>query len=96
LRDSRRVPVKIIGGEGKPADGQVEIKELPKHKKNDQVGTKKTYYSETIFVEQADAASFAQDEEVSSHYCLFTDKLKKRETKKTIDSSELAHLNGLG
>lgn len=60
-----RVPVKIIGGEGKPAQGQVEIKELPKHKKNDQVGTKKTYYSESIFVEQADAASFAQDEEVS-------------------------------
>ncbi|GAA5955820.1 hypothetical protein JCM3765_001862 [Sporobolomyces pararoseus] len=65
LEKQNLVPVKIIGGEGKPAQGQVEIKELPKHKKNDQVGTKKTHYSETIFVEQADAASFAQDEELT-------------------------------
>lgn len=66
-----RVPVKIIGGEGKP-DGKVEIKDLPKHKKNEAVGTKKTYYSETIYVEQADAASFAQDEEVSLDFFLLS------------------------
>ncbi|GAA5888833.1 hypothetical protein JCM5296_005009 [Sporobolomyces johnsonii] len=57
------VPVKIIGGEGKP--NGVESKELPKHKKNPDVGNKTTYYGETIYVEQADAATFAQDEELT-------------------------------
>ncbi|GAA6039961.1 hypothetical protein JCM8097_002640 [Rhodosporidiobolus ruineniae] len=59
------VPVKVIGGAGKPADGAVESKQLAKHKKNPDVGLKTTYYSSSIFVEQADAASFAQDEEVT-------------------------------
>jgi hypothetical protein len=44
---------------------QVESKVVPKHKKNADVGNKTTYYADTIYVEQADAASFAQDEEVS-------------------------------
>ncbi|GAA5920079.1 hypothetical protein JCM1841_004082 [Sporobolomyces salmonicolor] len=57
------VPVKIIGGEGKP--NGVESKELPKHKKNPDVGNKTTYYGEKIYVEQADAATFAQDEELT-------------------------------
>lgn len=61
------VPVKIVGGEGKP-EGKVEIKELPKHKKNEEIGLKKTYYGETIYVEQSDAGTFGQDEEVSL-YC---------------------------
>lgn len=60
------VRVKIVSGEGKPAPGQVESKEVLKHKKNPDVGTKTTFYADEIFVEQADAASFQQDEEVRS------------------------------
>ncbi len=60
------VRVKIIGGEGKPAPGQLESKEVLKHKKNPDVGTKTTYYADEIFVEQADAATFNPDEEVRS------------------------------
>lgn len=37
---------------------------MPKHKKNPDVGTKTTCYADKVFVEQADAATFAQDEEV--------------------------------
>jgi len=37
---------------------------VPKHKKNPDVGTKTTCYADKVFVEQADAATFAQDEEV--------------------------------
>ncbi|POY72872.1 hypothetical protein BMF94_4032 [Rhodotorula taiwanensis] len=59
------VRVKIVSGEGKPAPGQVESKEVLKHKKNPDVGTKTTFYADEIFVEQADAASFQQDEEVT-------------------------------
>ncbi|BGP10080.1 glutamate--tRNA ligase [Rhodotorula toruloides] len=59
------VPVKIVAGEGKPAEGQVESKVVPKHKKNPEVGDKTTFYADTIYVEQADAASFAQDEELT-------------------------------
>ncbi|GAA5905485.1 hypothetical protein JCM6882_004765, partial [Rhodosporidiobolus microsporus] len=59
------VPVTVIGGAGAPAPGQVESKQNPKHKKNPDVGLKTTYYSSSFFVEQADAASFAADEEVT-------------------------------
>ncbi|GAA5862679.1 hypothetical protein JCM3774_001883 [Rhodotorula dairenensis] len=59
------VRVKIVSGEGKPAAGQLESKEVLKHKKNPDVGTKTTYYADEIFVEQADAASFNPDEEVT-------------------------------
>ncbi|GAA5973550.1 hypothetical protein JCM11641_007114 [Rhodosporidiobolus odoratus] len=59
------VPVKVIGGQGKPAPGQVESKQNPKHKKNPEVGLKTTYYADTFYVEQADAVTFAQDEEVT-------------------------------
>ncbi|KPV71920.1 uncharacterized protein RHOBADRAFT_56299 [Rhodotorula graminis WP1] len=59
------VPVTVLGGEGKPAPGQVELKDVPRHKKNPDVGTKKTCYADKVFVEQADAATFAQDEEVT-------------------------------
>lgn len=43
----------------------VEIKSLPLHKKNPDVGTKKTVYADTILLEQEDAKSFALNEEVS-------------------------------
>lgn len=37
---------------------------MPLHKKNPDVGNKDTVYSDTILIEQADAASFADNEEV--------------------------------
>ena len=41
-----------------------EIKSLPKHKKNPEVGEKQTVYSSNIVIEQDDAASFEDQEEV--------------------------------
>jgi len=38
---------------------------LPKHKKNPEVGEKKTVYTSTILLEQEDAASFEDQEEVN-------------------------------
>jgi glutamyl-tRNA synthetase len=37
----------------------------PKHGKNPDLGTKKVFYSPTILIEQKDAASLAQDEEIT-------------------------------
>jgi glutamyl-tRNA synthetase len=54
------VPVTINGGPSAP-----EIKTLPKHKKNPEVGEKKTVYTSTILLEQEDAASFEDQEEVN-------------------------------
>lgn len=45
---------------------QIEVKELPKHKKNADAGLKKTVFSSSILVEQEDAASFEDNEEVKS------------------------------
>jgi len=56
----KQVPVTIIGG---PPD--VEVKILPKHKKNPEVGEKKTVYSSSIVVDQEDAASFEDQEEIT-------------------------------
>jgi len=56
----KRVPVKINGG---PAG--VEVKTLPKHKKNPDVGEKKAVYSSSILVEQEDALSFEDQEEIT-------------------------------
>lgn len=42
-----------------------EIKLIPKHKKNADIGSKKTVYSSNIFIEQKDAISFDENEEVS-------------------------------
>jgi hypothetical protein len=57
------VPVTIRGGPPTP-----EIKILPKHKKNPEVGEKKTVYTSTILLEQEDAASFEDQEEVNQLY----------------------------
>ncbi|KAF9052843.1 glutamate-tRNA ligase [Panaeolus papilionaceus] len=59
LKD-KPVPVTINGG---PAS--LEIKLLPKHKKNAEVGEKKTVFSSSILLEQEDAVSFEDDEEVT-------------------------------
>lgn len=60
---SASVPVTIKGGPSTP-----EVKTLPKHKKNPEVGEKKTVYTSTVFVEQEDAASFEDQEEVNRGY----------------------------
>jgi glutamyl-tRNA synthetase len=40
------------------------VKTLPKHKKNAEIGEKKTVYTSEIIIEQEDAVSFEDNEEV--------------------------------
>lgn len=54
------VQVKISGG---PATA--EVKSVPKHKKNAEIGDKKTVYTSNILIEQEDAVSFDDQEEVN-------------------------------
>lgn len=54
-----RVTVKVNGAPATP-----ELKTLPLHKKNPDVGQKQTVYLDTILLEQEDAQSFADNEEV--------------------------------
>ncbi|KIJ69105.1 hypothetical protein HYDPIDRAFT_179001 [Hydnomerulius pinastri MD-312] len=54
------VPVTITDGPAAP-----EVKTLPRHKKNPEVGEKQTVYTSTILVEQEDAASFEDQEEIT-------------------------------
>ncbi|THH29089.1 hypothetical protein EUX98_g5103 [Antrodiella citrinella] len=55
-----KVSVTIKGGPAVP-----EVKTLPKHKKNAEIGEKKTVFSSQILVEQEDAQSFEDQEEVT-------------------------------
>lgn len=57
---SSSVPVTINDGPSTP-----EVKTLPKHKKNPEVGEKKTVYTSSILLEQEDAVSFEDQEEVN-------------------------------
>ncbi|KAF8507309.1 glutamate-tRNA ligase [Hysterangium stoloniferum] len=43
----------------------VEVKQNPKHKKNPEIGVKDTVYGSVIFVEQVDALSFTDNEEIT-------------------------------
>jgi hypothetical protein len=54
-----RVPVVVKGGPATP-----EVKTLPKHKKNPDVGEKKTVFASNILLDQEDALSFEDNEEV--------------------------------
>ena len=54
------VPVTVTGSPAEP-----EVKLLPKHKKNPEVGEKKTTFSSNVIVEQEDAVSFEDNEEVN-------------------------------
>ncbi|KAF7322471.1 Glutamate-tRNA ligase [Mycena chlorophos] len=56
----KMVPVTLTNGPSAP-----EVKTLPKHKKNPDVGEKKTVYTSTILVEQEDAQSFEDQEEIT-------------------------------
>lgn len=55
------MPVTITGGPASP-----EVKALPKHKKNAEIGEKQTVYASEILVEQEDALSFDDQEEVGA------------------------------
>ncbi|KAK0497034.1 glutamate-tRNA ligase [Armillaria luteobubalina] len=60
IAQAQCVPVTIKGGPSTP-----EVKSVPKHKKNPDVGEKKTVYSSNILVDQEDAQSFEDQEEVT-------------------------------
>ncbi|EPQ57869.1 glutamyl-tRNA synthetase [Gloeophyllum trabeum ATCC 11539] len=60
ITTDKMVPVTIRGG---PASA--EVKSLPKHKKNPEVGEKQTVYTSQILVEQEDALSFGDNEEIT-------------------------------
>lgn len=53
------VKVHVTGGPEKP-----EVRTLPAHKKNPEVGDKKTVFSSDLLMEQVDAESFGDNEEV--------------------------------
>ena len=55
-----RVKVTVNGAPTEP-----EVKTMPRHKKNPDVGSKQTVFSEKIIIEQEDAKLFAVNEEVS-------------------------------
>ena len=55
-----KVNATLAGGPEKPF-----VEDRPKHPKNKDVGTKKWVFSSKILLEQADAASFAQDEQIT-------------------------------
>lgn len=54
--------VTLVHGDGIPRIP--EIKEVPSHKKNPDLGNKSVYYSNEIIVEQEDARTFKKGEEV--------------------------------
>ncbi|CAH1756766.1 414_t:CDS:10 [Entrophospora sp. SA101] len=54
------VKVKILEG-----PENVQFKLMPKHKKNTNIGSKKTWYAPNILVEQEDAKSFELNEEIT-------------------------------
>ncbi|KAJ7756471.1 glutamyl-tRNA synthetase [Mycena maculata] len=58
--EDKRVPVHVRNG---PAESYT--KPFPKHKKNPDVGEKVTTYSNDLIVEQVDAASFEEGEEIT-------------------------------
>ena len=60
IASDAKVPVTVTGARAAPY-----TEEKDKHTKNKALGTKKVVYSSSILLEQADAASFAQDEEIT-------------------------------
>ncbi|KAH8826862.1 tRNA synthetases class I, catalytic domain-containing protein [Flagelloscypha sp. PMI_526] len=60
ILETNMVPVTVNG-----APKEQEVKTLPKHKKNDALGTKKTVFWDRILIEQEDAKSFDDQEEIT-------------------------------
>lgn len=57
---SKAVPVKITGRSGGPASS-----ELPRHKKNPDLGLKKVWFSDNIIIEDEDAETLGDNEEIT-------------------------------
>lgn len=62
LDDADKVTATVTGSE---APAEPTTKKMPLHKKNADVGEKETTYSSEILIDQADALSFEQDEEIT-------------------------------
>ena len=62
IRAEARVTVDVHGRD----NGEVEVLTKPLHKKNPDVGSKRQVYSSKLIMEQEDAASFGDNEEVSA------------------------------
>ena len=60
-----RVRVTLKGASG------IEVKANPRHKKNAEIGMKDTVYGPIVYIEQEDAVSFEDNEEVCSPTRLF-------------------------
>ena len=61
-----RVNVEVKGRDSEAVD----VQDKPLHKKNPEVGTKKLVYASNLIIEQEDAASFGDNEEVSHSFDL--------------------------
>ncbi|KAF2841136.1 glutamyl-tRNA synthetase [Patellaria atrata CBS 101060] len=60
IEDDHKVPVTVVGARAAPY-----TEERAKHAKYTDLGTKKVVFSGNIIIEQADARSFVQDEEIT-------------------------------
>ncbi|KAF7295474.1 Glutamate-tRNA ligase [Mycena indigotica] len=60
ITTDKMVPVTLTNG-----PSTAEVKTLPKHKKNAEIGEKKTVFTSTILLEQEDALSFDDQEEIT-------------------------------
>ena len=58
--EDRKVTCRILG-----VSKAAHSEDKPKHAKNPSLGNKKVYYGPTILIDQADAASFTQGEEIT-------------------------------
>lgn len=57
-----------LSGPGAP--NEAELRTVPRHKKNPDVGTKEVVYSTELFIEQIDAQSFVLNQEVRLSFLL--------------------------
>jgi glutamyl-tRNA synthetase len=48
--------------------GQPEVKSVPKHKKNPDLGMKETVYTKQVYLDADDAVGLVDGEEVHSHF----------------------------
>lgn len=61
LSSDHLCPVKIVGGEG--YSETAELREIPRHKKNPQLGNKQMAFSSNLFMEQADVSTLKVNDE---------------------------------
>ncbi|KAI8871763.1 glutamyl-tRNA synthetase [Ramicandelaber brevisporus] len=63
--DVENVCVVKLTGEGAPAAGTVDQRQLARHKKNPELGDKQFAFTDTILLDKADAATLAVGEEIT-------------------------------